>query len=815
MKTYNTVYTDDDSLKEFLKKIPKKENLIQIFSGDLDKDKIKHVVNIITRNYPDANIIGSTTDGEIIDGKVTSNKIVISVSVFERATVKTLLQRKEKKSFYCGIDFAKKLITEGSKVLIAFADGLHVNGEEFLKGIEQVSDITVAGGLAADNGEFKKTLVFDKNEIIEKGYVGAVIEGDITVNNAYGFNWEGIGQTMKVTRSIKNRVYEINGRTPVEVYKHYFGEDDVVSIGVQFPLIVNKGGMKVARAVVGQNEDGSLIFAGNIDEGDEVQFGFGDISNIIEKDKTLYEQISEFDVESIFIYSCMARRRFLGDMIENEIAPFAKFGNVSGFFTYGEFFTSKKNMFLNQTMTALILSENEKKVKISRNDPVFKKVSTIKILTHFIKVTSSELNELNKNLEKKVEEKTKEVMEKNRYLEHLYYHNQLTGLPNRYKLDQDLEKYDIRGGVLVDIKGFSKINDMYGEKVGDEVLIKVGKILTSLVQKGFKVYKVGADQFAIIGFENGDFDNLVKSINDHFQKDLIFVNVEKSVIALDVDIRMVLVRGNYKNIRVKMDLALNYARKNYLDFIEYDKSLKLEERLKNEIKVLEMVKLALKEDRIVPVFQKIQKKESVSFECLVRLKEGNKLIPPYYFLSVIEPTHYYFEITKIMIEKSFKIFSKRKENVSLNFSYKDITNDEIVEFLIEKVKEHNMYNRVIIELLESENINDFEVVLKFVEKVKDVGVRIAIDDFGSGYSNFVYLAKLNPDFIKIDGSLIKNIHEDKNLYIITKHINDFAKDLGCRTIAEFVSDEHIYKKVEEIGVDGVQGYFIDKPKEDL
>jgi len=815
MKTYNTVYTDDNSLKEFLKKIPKKENLIQIFSGVLDEDKIKHILKLITNNYPNANIIGSTSNGEITDAKVVSNKIVISVSVFDKARVKTLLHKKDKSSFDCGKDFANKIITPQSKVLIAFADGLNVNGEEFLKGIEQVSDITVAGGLAGDNGKFKKTFVFDGSEIIEKGCVGAVIEGDISVNNEYSFNWEGIGKTMKVTKAVGNRVYEIDGKTPVETYKHYFGEDDIVKTGIQFPLIINKGGMKIARALLGQNEDGSLVFSGNINEGDEVQFGFGDVSSIIEKDKKLYKRISEFDAESIFIYSCMARKMFLGEMIQREIAPFSKFGSVSGFFTYGEFFTSQKNMFLNHTMTVLVLTENTRKIQTDKEEPDISEFSILKTLTHLIKVTSNELNELNKHLEQKVEEKTKEIMEKNRRLEYLYYHNQLTGLPNRYMLDKDLGINDISGGLLVDIKGFSKINDMYGESVGDEVLKKMGNILVSLVPKGFKVYKVGADQFVIIGYENSDFDSLIKKINDYFQKELVFVNIEESVIALDVDIRMVLVRGNYKNIRVKLDLALNYARKNYLDFVEYDKSLKLEERLKNEIKVLEMVKQALKEDRIVPVFQKIQKKDSVSFECLLRLKEGNKLIPPYYFLSVIEPTHYYFEITKIMIEKSFKIFSKRSENVSLNFSYKDITNDEIVDYLVKKIKEYNMQNRVIIELLESENINDFEIILRFIKRVKDVGVKIAIDDFGTGYSNFIYLAKLNPDFIKIDGSLIKSIHEDKNLYIIAKHINDFAKDLGCKTIAEFVSDEKIYKKVKEIGVDGVQGYFIDMPKEKL
>jgi diguanylate cyclase (GGDEF)-like protein len=815
MQTFNTVYKNDVSLKEFLEKIPKKENLIQVFSGVTDKKKIKHVLEIINNHYPGAKIIGSTTDGEIIDGKVTSGKIIISVSIFDKAKIKILLHKKNKKSYYCGIDFAKKIITDDTKVLIAFADGLNVNGEEFLKGVARVSDVIIAGGLAGDNGKFEKTYVFDNNDIIEKGCVGAVIEGDIIVNNEYGFNWEGIGKTMKVTKAIKNRVYEIDGKTPVEIYEHYFGEKDIVKIGVQFPLIINKGNMKVARAVVGQNNDGSLIFAGNINEGDEVQFGFGDISSILEKDKTLYDALQSYDIQSVFIYSCMARRRFLGQFIEKEIAPFTKFGSVSGFFTYGEFFKSERELFLNQTMTVLMLSEIENKIKIDKEDLPNAEFSILKTLTHLIKVTSNELNELNKHLEEKIQEKTKEVMEKNRHLEYLYYHNQLTGLPNRYMLDKDLETYDIYGGVLIDIKGFSKINDMYGEKVGDEVLINVGRILEKLIDRGYKLYKVGADQFLIIGYESYDFDKIVEKIKKYFENELVLVNVEGSVIALDLDIRMVIVRGNYKDIRVKTDLALNYARKNYLDFVEYDESLHLEERLKNEIKVLEMVKQALKEDRIVPVFQKIQKKNSVSYECLVRLKEGDRLIPPYYFLKIIEPTHYYFDITKTMIEKSFRIFSKRNENVSLNFTFKDIENDEIVDYLIDKVKEYNMQNRVIIELLESENIQDFEIVLKFIEKVKEVGVRIAIDDFGSGYSNFVYLAKLNPDFIKIDGSLIKNIHEDKTLYIITKHINDFAKDLGCMTIAEFVSDEFVYEKVDEIGVDGVQGYFIDKPKEEL
>jgi len=814
MKSYNHVYEDEAKLKEFFSKLPRKENLIQVFSGIIDKKKIKQVVSQIKKHYPNAKIIGATTDGEIVGNEITQHKIVINVTLFDKVKIKTLLIKKEAKSFEMAKTFAKKLLSDDSNVLIVFTDGLYTNGEEFVKGIEEVKKLTIAGGLAGDNGAFKETYVFDGEDIIEKGCVGAVLEGDVYVHNDYSFNWQGLGKVMTVTKAVKNRVYEIDNKPPAELYKYYFGEDDVVKIGIQFPLIVDKGGIKVARAVLSQKDDGSLVFAGNIDEGEKVQFGFGDVGTILEKDKVLFEHLKEYEVESVFIYSCMARRRFLGSYVKKEIAPFAKVANVSGFFTYGEFFSSGHNTFFNETLTVLVLSEHDRKVKFEYEDEK-NEFSVIKPLTRLIKVTSEELTELNEHLQQKVEEKTKEVLAKNKHLEYMFYHNQLTGLPNRFMLDKDLKSYDIYGGLLVDIKGFSKINDMYGEMVGDDVLRNVGQILNKFAPAGTKVYKVGADQFMIVAYEETNFDKLVEEIKEFFANELIMVHIEDSLIALDVEVRMVLVRGNFKDIKIKMDLALNYARKHFKDFIEYDESLKLEERLKNELKVLEMVKQAIREDRIVPVFQRIKKESGDSYECLVRLKEENKLIPPGYFLEIIEPTHYYYEITKIMIEKSFKIFSKRNETISINFSFKDIENPEVVDFLIEKVKEYSMEGRVIIEVLESENIKDFEVVLDFINKIKKVGVKIAIDDFGSGYSNFVYIAKLNPDFIKIDGSLIRNIHEDESSYVIARHIHSFAKELGCKTIAEFVSSEEIFNKVSEIGVDGMQGYYVDAPKESV
>jgi len=119
---------------------------------------------------------------------------------------------------------------------------------------------------------------------------------------------------------------------------------------------------------------------------------------------------------------------------------------------------------------------------------------------------------------------------------------------------------------------------------------------------------------------------------------------------------------------------------------------------------------------------------------------------------------------------------------------------------------------LIVEIVESEGIESFDEVFLFVEALRAYGCRIAIDDFGSGYSNFSYLSKINIDFIKIDGSLIKDIDKDENQRIVVESILHFAKAQGIKTIAEFVENKEIFDILVELGVDFSQGFFFSKPE---
>ena len=168
-----------------------------------------------------------------------------------------------------------------------------------------------------------------------------------------------------------------------------------------------------------------------------------------------------------------------------------------------------------------------------------------------------------------------------------------------------------------------------------------------------------------------------------------------------------------------------------------------------------------------------------------------------------------------MIEKSFKQFENSDCQFSINLSAKDMVDSEMTEYIYGRLKSFSGCDRVIFELLESEGVQNYNSVYAFISKVKEYGCQIAIDDFGSGYSNFIHLLRLKVDIIKIDGSLVRDLDRDENAQIMVQTIVDFAKKLGILTVAEFVHSEPISRIVKDLGVDYSQGYFIGEPKKEV
>lgn len=402
-------------------------------------------------------------------------------------------------------------------------------------------------------------------------------------------------------------------------------------------------------------------------------------------------------------------------------------------------------------------------------------------------------------------------------LDNLAKTDTMTGLDNRYSLNLHIQKDHNLSLGLINIDDFSQINDFYGHEIGDQAIIALGDFLKNFIKdKPYFLFHLQGDEFVILARKTDEvtftatMTELTKQIANH-----TFVIQEEE---LSINVTTALSFEEKYSLLASADMALKIAKKSNKSFLVYTKQLSLNETYKNNIEWTKKIKNALKEDNIFPVFQAITEnsnKKIAKYECLVRLREQDKIISPFFFLDISKKARLYPAITKAVLQKSFEKFKNQDTQFSINLSNEDMKDKQTQDFIFSLLESHKIGGQVVFEIVESESIDNFDIVSSFIQEVKSFGCRIAIDDFGTGYSNFDYLLRLRADYIKIDGSMIKHIDTNKEAQLIVSTIVNFAKNIGMRTIAEFVETESIYNMVKELGVDYSQGYYFSKPLEDI
>lgn len=375
--------------------------------------------------------------------------------------------------------------------------------------------------------------------------------------------------------------------------------------------------------------------------------------------------------------------------------------------------------------------------------------------------------------------------------------------------------------VLIQIQEFEMLEKFYNIAKIDQLEKTFASHLLTYLPDNYifeNIYSLGEGKFAILT-DYKSFEKLNVNVNDYLER--FIKNVRDSIIELDgieYDLNVVLSYAYgkydlYEDAKAGLEEAIN---KNKSINYSNDSSIKINKVAKKNFDIIKMVKIALDNYKIVSYFQPIinnKTKEIDKYESLVRLiDEEDNVIAPYEFLHVTKSGNYYNKITLRVLKNSFKMLEYINTKLSINLSVLDIekedTRQEIFN-LLDEYKEDN--DRIVFELLEDENLKDFRSIRRFIRTVKNRGVKIAIDDFGSGYSNFERLLEFEPDILKIDGSLIKNIEKDKFSRNIIETIVDFAKKQNIQTIAEYVENESIFNLLNEIGVDYSQGYYFGKP----
>jgi len=396
-----------------------------------------------------------------------------------------------------------------------------------------------------------------------------------------------------------------------------------------------------------------------------------------------------------------------------------------------------------------------------------------------------------------------------------YFTDHLTNLPNLYQLRKDLQSCDDAGLILLKIDNFQAINNFYGFVVGDYVLEYVGKYLKEIL-KEHKVYRLSGAEYALVTETRLGFYQLKDYLAEIYEKiKNIEIVYQDTKIYVDFTLASSSNRDN-TSIFSKVSMALIYAKQQGVPFWIYEDRMNFEHEYKRNLELSHVVREAVENKRIVPYYQAIMDNKSgkiVKYECLARLVDHNdKILSPLLFIPIAKTAKIYNDVTKLIVDKSFEMFDESAYEFSINLSIEDIMSSEIFNFIIQKLKNNrSIANRVTFELLESEAVKDYKKVDRFIGEVSRYGAKIAIDDFGSGYSNFSYLTKINADYIKIDGSLIENIDVEETSYIVVKTIVEFAKRLGIKTVAEYVHSSVVMDKVKELEIDYSQGFYIDEP----
>ncbi len=393
----------------------------------------------------------------------------------------------------------------------------------------------------------------------------------------------------------------------------------------------------------------------------------------------------------------------------------------------------------------------------------------------------------------------------------------LTGCGNRFRLNSDIHELDNLAAAIFNIDNFRQINDFYGHQFGDLIIKYIADKIYARIEKeeNLRFYRLQGDEFIALAnnFSKELLIEKVKNILDVIKEKFVIQN-EEMLISCSCGISF----EDKEHLLSTANMALKVAKKSNVEFLVYDESISLNREYENNIYWTKKLSNAIKEDNIRAFYQPIVNNSTLvyeKYECLVRMIDEDKVIAPFFFLDIAKQTRQYFNITKTIINEAFEMFKESELEFSINISIMDILEEQISEYILMMLEKYDIGSRVVFEIVESEYIENFEGVNNFITKIKKYNAKIAIDDFGTGYSNFGYLIKLKADYLKIDGSLIKNIDTDKNAFLIVSTIVEFSKKLGMKTIAEFVENEKIFKIVKEMGVDYSQGYYFSAPKKDI
>ncbi len=415
-------------------------------------------------------------------------------------------------------------------------------------------------------------------------------------------------------------------------------------------------------------------------------------------------------------------------------------------------------------------------------------------------------------------------------LEYLAMHDSLTGLYNRHYLEKYLKALStdaqvhpqMHGLIYLDLDHFKVVNDTFGHHIGDDVLRQVARLINQHIRESDIVCRFGGDEFVIVlNYLEADktvqiAENIKNTISEHE------FTVENHVRSLACSIGISFIDGNSNNVNLYLmqaDTVLFEAKRRGRNSVHvFNPEDNASDVLRNNLDWSRHIRNAIADNRVVLHFQpivQISTRKTVYYEALVRmLDEDGNIIMPGKFIQALESTGEMAVLDSWVIKRAISMLSQYKQltKIAINLSAQAFRYEGLVSIITDALTENNVSGDAItFELTESASLLDISETNRIISELHELGCSFAIDDFGSGFSSFAYLKELPADYIKLDGSFIRNLHHDNVDRALVHSIVEVVKTLGRQTVAEFVENEEILNFLEQNNVDYAQGYHLGKP----
>ena len=579
MKQFQIAYEDDETLLKELDEIrqwqaanPSYATLFRIYSDDMELSRIKHVCDILDEQMPQAQYLGCTTNANILNGAWEKTHIVLSCTVFEYETTQIkvlqlpLLEREVKQT----VGALKACIEENPWVSAVelHASILGMSARRFCNEMSTLPEgIQVFGGGACNpNIDSNTTFIFSKGHDFDgKGIVFLLMGGsDLHTYSTMISGWKPLRRRFQITKSHREVLHELDGQPAFNVYQRFLNidrnGDKLTSNTVEFPLFMDYKGVDVTRCPIGVDDNGALIMTSDVEQGAFIRLAYGDPETILVSIRRDGQTIANFQPQVIQTFSCAARKAFWGDEnISDETVLFNTVAPTSGFYTAGEFLRMNglvRNFNVTLILAAMREGEPKDDTVVNLYDTKFEKFENdrlplIRRFVSFIEASTAELEEANQKLA--VTSMT----------------DGLTGLYNRSMIEKginsslQLSKSGYLSLIMLDIDNFKKVNDTYGHREGDHVIIALSDVLRRVLGDIDSAYsgRWGGEEFMVllqnVGVE--DAANLAEKIRAEFASISYEIAVSQTV---SIGVTQARADENFDTLCSRVDKALYSAKAN-------------------------------------------------------------------------------------------------------------------------------------------------------------------------------------------------------------------------------------------------------------